>query len=107
MSTQAPPQLEYPVVQGSPPQVPPAQMGEAREHAWLHPPQSCEDVSRLAQRLLPQAVSGGWQVGAQPLGVQIPVGALHARPQAPQVIGVERSASHPSAASLLQSAQPG
>jgi hypothetical protein len=60
----------------------------------------------LTQRSV-QSVSGGVHDAAQPVGVHSLFGSVQLTSQLVHVVGLERSASHPSEGSWLQSAKPG
>jgi hypothetical protein len=69
-------------------------------------PQLRTSVATLTHRS-PQEVKGGVQEATHPVGEQSGVAGAHCVSQALHVVGVDRSASHPSRGSRLQSAQPG
>jgi hypothetical protein len=75
------------------------------QSVWQNP-QWCASVARLTQRSL-QSVAGGEHAAAQPVGVHSLFGSEHCTSQLVQVVGLDRSASHPSEGSWLQSAKPG
>jgi hypothetical protein len=75
-------------------------------HVVAHPPQWAGDVSRSTHRSV-HFVRGGVHADTQPVGEHKAFGVPHCAEHPPQVDGLDKSASHPSAAFPLQSRHPG